>query len=246
MEVCLEYQELVETLRWRTEENELYRSGMDHYQLDRHRFERAAEVLAPLNNSVVYDFGSFPGYGLWAFHTCKHYVGVGKCPDWYRKALIEKFDASWLECDFENGNGIPPPPLKPDVVVLQEVVEHIRKPKSFLTALHGWMPTGTKLYLTTNNIHYIGYILKLTAGKEIFHPASTEDTVYPGHCTYYSLNGLSAFLEEIGFKVLASTRINFLPGSRFYRSRPFAMIKNGLTKLAPKRYATHLEILCQR
>jgi hypothetical protein len=240
------YKDLVDALRWRIEEDDLYRAGMDHYQLDSSRFERAARVLAPLDKSTVYDFGSFPGYGLWAFRECKRYVGVGKCPDWYREALLEKFKVGWLECDFESENGFPPPVQDADIIVLQEVLEHIRRPKLFLTALHSWAPRGAKLYLTTNNIHYLGYILKLAAGKEIFHPATTEDTVYPGHCTYYSLNGLSQFLEEIGFKVLSSTRFNFLPASRFYQHRAIAAIKYGLTRSVPMKYATHLEVLCEK
>ncbi len=242
----MEYREFVELLRWRTDDDYLFKTGTDHYQLAKYRFERAAEMLAPLENRVIHDFGSFPGYGLWAFRGSRRYIGVGKCPDWYREALVEKFGADWLECDFESANGFPPPVYKPEIVTLQEVLEHVRRPKSFLTTLHAWMPSGSKLYLTTNNIHYIGYILKLAAGKEIFDPAASEDTVYPGHCRYYSLNGLSQFLEEAGFKVLAANRVNFLPDSRFYRSPLFGMIKNGLTRSFPRRYATHLEVICQR
>ena len=65
-----------------------------------------------------------------------------------------------MECDFEDAKSLPELEHKPDIVTLLEVLEHIRKPKAFLKAVHEWMPSGARLYLTTNNIHYIGYILK--------------------------------------------------------------------------------------
>ena len=162
------------------------------------------------------------------------------------EALVNRFKVDWLDCDFENATSLPALAYTPDIVVLQEIIEHIRKPKQFLTTLHSWMPDGSKLYLTTNNIHYIGYILKLAAGKEIFHPAISEDSEYPGHCTYYSLDGLTHFLGNLGFTVLSASRVNFLPDSHFYRNRLFAMVKNQLTISLPRKYATHLEFLCEK
>jgi len=242
----LDYSEYRDILRWRTNGDPLFRDGIDHYQADQLRFERATKALNPLKDATVYDFGSFPGYGLWAFRECKRYIGLGKCPDWYREMLVGKFKVDWLECDFEDSSSLPVPQYRPDIVTLQEVIEHIRRPKAFLAALHAWMPSGAKLYLTTNNIHYIGYILKLAAGKEVFDSAMSEDGVYPGHCTYYSRDGLAKFLEDLGFAVLSASRVNFLPESGFYRSGLFAALKNGLTKSVPNRYASHLEIVCQK
>ena len=240
------YAYLRDALRWRTAGDWLYRDGVDHYELDNDRFERAIETLGPLEGKTVCDIGSFPGYGMWAFKDCKCYMGLGKGPDWYKEILLNKFQTGLLECDLEDPRSFPMLPSQPDIVICQELLEHIRKPKQFLTALHAWMPKGTRLYLTTNNIQYIGYILKLIAGKEIFHPAVTEDSVYPGHCSYYSLDGLKSFLGDIGFTILSANRINFVPLSRFYRNRVFALAKNALIRLAPQRYATHLEILCQK
>jgi Methyltransferase domain len=242
----LEYSVFRDRLKWRTEGDPLIRDGMDHYQMDSARFERAVKVLGPLSGATICDLGSFPGYGLWAFRECGRYIGMGKCPEWYRDALVSEFNADWLECDFENDGSLPVPAQKPNAVILQEVIEHVRKPKAFLTSIYKWMPAGAKLYVTTNNIHYVGYILKLFAGKEIFHSAISEDTVYPGHCTYYSLAGLSSLLEDLGFKVTSASRLNFLPESRFYRRRQFALVKNSLTNAVPRRYASHLEILCEK
>jgi len=244
--IGLNYSEFRESLQWNIKGDYLFRDGMDHYDMEIPRFQRALKALGPLKGKTICDLGSFPGYGLWAFKDCKQYIGLGKSPEWYKEALVSKFNAVWLDCDFEDPTSLPTPPCEPDIVIFQEVLEHIRRPKALLTALHAWMPIGSKLYLTTNNIHYIGYILKLIAGRDIFDPAMTEDSVYPGHCTYYSLKGLASFLTEIGFTILSADLFNFLPESRFYRHRAFAMVKNQLTRSATTKHATHLEILCQK
>jgi hypothetical protein len=214
--------------------------------MDMPRFQRALRTLGDVEGTTICDMGSYPGYGLWAFKACRRYVGVGKCPNWYRDVLTDRFGVEWFDCDFENPVGFAALSCRPDIVVLQEVLEHIRRPKAFLTAIHAWMQRGARLYLTTNNLHYAGYILKLAAEKEIFDSATTEDSVYPGHCTYYSLTGLGRVLEDLGFAVLFADRVNFLPESRYYRKRVFAVAKNALIRSVPRRYATHLEILCER
>ena len=244
--MLLNYNEFRKSLQWDTLGDPLYQDGMDHYQMEVPRFEHALRALGSLNGLTICDLGSFPGYGLWAFRDCKRYIGLGKSPDWYKKALIETFKVDWLDCDFEDAKTLPTLPSEPDIVIFQEVLEHIRRPKALLQALYAWMPAGARLYLTTNNIHYIGYILKLIAMKDIFDPAMTEDAVYPGHCTYYSLKGLTTFLTDIGFIVLSARRLNFLPASHFYRHRGFAMAKNQLTRLAGSKHATHLEIVCRK
>jgi 2-polyprenyl-3-methyl-5-hydroxy-6-metoxy-1,4-benzoquinol methylase len=194
----------------------------------------------------VYDIGSFPGYGMWAFRNCRRYIGVGKCPEWFRFAVAQYDQVDWLDWEIESLTSPPPAPELPQVLILQEVLEHIRRPKRLLTSLYEFMPDGSHLYLTTNNLNYLGYILKLAAGKEIFDSAMTEDTVYPGHCTYYSLLGLKTLLTELGFRVVSARRINFLPSVRYYRRRVSALFKNIVIKSAPNRYYTHLEVLCQK
>lgn len=155
-------------------------------------------------------------------------------------------NVEWIEHDFESPELPPMPSLRPDVVLLQEVIEHIRQPKKFLKKLYEWMPEGARLYVTTNNLNYVGYILKQLAGREIFDPAVTEDSVYPGHCTYYSLRGLADLLIQIGFECRAVSRQNFLPAARFYRRRNAAILKNLIIRSVPGLYATHIELLCEK
>jgi SAM-dependent methyltransferase len=240
-----DYDFLRKNLRWDCEGDGLYRDGSDHYQIDSQRFERASRVIGSTAGLVIADFGSFPGFGIWAFRDCRHYIGLGKCPDWYQAALKD-MNVEWIEHDFESPELPPMPSLRPDVVLLQEVIEHIRQPKKFLKKLYEWMPEGARLYVTTNNLNYVGYILKQLAGREIFDPAVTEDSVYPGHCTYYSLRGLADLLVQIGFECRAVSRQNFLPAARFYRRRNAAILKNLIIRSVPGLYATHIELLCEK
>lgn len=241
-----DYASLRDGLRWRCESDHLFRDGADHYEIDKDRFERARRALQPLSGKTVADIGSFPGYGLWAFRDCARYIGVGKSPDWYREALARDFHTEWIEWDFESGVAPAMPSALIDIAVLQEVIEHIRHPKRFLTSLYEWLPPGALLYVTTNNLSYIGYILKQLAGREIFDSAMSEDTVYPGHCTYYSLAGLADLVRGIGFQVESAARVNFLPPANFYRRPSSAALKNLLVKSAPLRYSTHIEVICRK
>jgi hypothetical protein len=149
------YEFLRTHLRWPCDADPLFRDGSDHYEIDQHRFERAARAIRPIRGAVIADIGSFPGYGLWAFKECGRYIGVGKCPDWYRAALSSIGQAEWIDWDFESAQSPAAPSVAPDVVLLQEVIEHIRQPRKFLERLHAWMPPGARLYATTNNLSYI-------------------------------------------------------------------------------------------
>lgn len=241
-----DYSSIRDGLRWRCEGDHLFHDGADHYEIDKDRFERAARALQPLSGKTVADIGSFPGYGLWAFRECSRYIGVGKSPEWYREGMSSVFGVEWIEWDFESGVAPESPSHPIDIAVLQEVIEHIRHPKRFLNSLYKWLPAGALLYVTTNNLSYIGYILKQLAGKEIFDSAMSEDTVYPGHCIYYSLRGLADLVERIGFRVETCTHVNFLPEARFYRRPSSAAFKNLLVKSVPLRYSTHIEVICRK
>jgi|ERR1035437_4162005 hypothetical protein len=242
----VDYSSFVEHLQWICSGDKLFRDGADHYQIDRARFELDAKRIAPLAGLTVCEIGSFRGFGMRAFRGCARYIGMGRCPAWYESVLVEEFGAEWFACDLEADTDMPDLQCHPDVVILQEVLEHIRRPKALLTRIYAWMPAGARLYLTTNNLHYIGYLLKMIAGREIFDSVMTENSVYPGHCTYYSLSGLTTLLTDIGFIVESSSRVNLLPAARFYRNRAFAFAKNCLTKSVPTRYATHIELVCRK
>lgn len=85
-----------------------------------------------------------------------------------------------------------------DIILLQEVIEHVRKPKRVLEKIFTGMKQGSILYLTTNNIFYYGYLIKLLFLRQIYDSIESEDTDYPGHCRYYSINELIDFFAHRG------------------------------------------------
>jgi hypothetical protein len=100
--------------------------------------------------------------------------------------------------------------------------------------------------VTTNNLSYSGYILKLMVGREIFDPVRTEEDAYPGHFHYYSLAGLAAAFREAGFDVRSQSHFAFTPPARLYRRKLLGAAKAVLGAALPARYASHIEIVAQR
>src|SRR6202012_3157274 len=83
-----EYSQLRDELGWQCNGDPLYRDGVDHFQTEVPRFARAVKTIGPLlKGAAVYDIGSYPGYGIWAFRECSRYMCVGKCPEWFESAL---------------------------------------------------------------------------------------------------------------------------------------------------------------
>ena len=99
----IEYTALRDSLRWRCQDDALFRDGADHFLIDKDRFDSAANTIGSLlEGAVVYDIGSYPGYGIWAFRKCRRYIGVGKSPDWFLKALPKAAGIEWLDWDIES------------------------------------------------------------------------------------------------------------------------------------------------
>lgn len=133
-----------------------------------------------------------------------------------------------------------------DVVLVMEVLEHIRMSYKFIEGIIDTVKPGGHLYLTTNNYSYIGYLVKLLFNKEILDPIETEKTSYPGHCRYYSLNELVVVFQKLGFVILEANYINFLPKYKLYKNEKFGALKNIFVRMLPKRFSTHIEILVKR
>ena len=127
-----------------------------------------------------------------------------------------------------------------------EIIEHLALPHEALKNLFLSAKSGAILYITTNNASYYGYILKLLFCKDIYHSIRTQNTAYPGHTRYFGLEELSLELEAVGFQVISKRYINFLPNSKYYRSRVFAVIKNLIGALAPKRYSINIELVVKK
>lgn len=222
----------------------LFKDGVPPYIKDQFRFERALKLLEYPKNKTIFELGSFPGTGFYYFGEFNNMSGVGKTNlDFSKK--VNSLGHKLIDIDFER---IKKGDIdsQADIVLVMEILEHIRKPYKFIEAILDTVKPGGVLYLTTNNHSYIGYLVKLLLNKEILDPIESEDTFYPGHCRYYGLKELVTVFDKFGFVILESNFINFLPKSKLYKSETFGFIKNVFVRLFPNRFSTHIEILIKK
>jgi len=221
---------------WYSEESEvLFKSGYSGLEINSHRFKRALKYSGYSFGEKVADLGSYPGYALHYFHD---YVGYGLPNPLYARKL-EQLGRKYIDISFSDSL----PPLEAELVLFQEVIEHINNPYRALRCIYDSMPPGSRLYMTTNNLFYSAYIIKLIIGAPIYDSIVSENSWYPGHCRYYGEIEMRRFLEEVGFRVLSSASINLVPPRRYFRSFPTGLLKSFLPFVSLGRYGSHIELL---
>lgn len=223
----------------------LFIDGLKPYEKDRYRFERAIKLLENPRNKQIIEIGPYPGTGIYYFGESNKIIGIGKSTQDFTQK-IEKCGHSLVDIDFEtdevpiqyNGSA--------DIVLLMEVIEHIRFPWKFLKKIANLLCKGGKLFLTTNNASYIGYILKLLLGRPILDTIEMEGGFYPGHTRYYHLDELCKILESMSFRIVHRAYNNYLPSAFHYKNRYFGLFKNMLIKMVTTKYSTHIEIIARK
>lgn len=225
-------------LDWQTKNDPLFQDGHSSLDINRHRFKRIFKIIPDAKSKSVSDIGSFPGFGMTYF---ENYSAIGKIGSEYAQAL-NKLHVPYQEIDIEE-QGFS---SNAELVLFQEVIEHLRRPKRSLVNIYDSMAPGSLLYLTTNNIFYYGYIIKLLLKKPILDDIRTEGQFYPGHCRYYSVREMQSVLQSIGFEVIRAKNINLLPPIKYYRNKLHGAMKNLLSTLLPNGYATHIELVARK
>jgi len=237
--------------RYRLEGDDLFRDGLFVDQVERVRFERAYRVAGSPRGALVADLGAFPGTGLLYFgfdpetgsFSRNRYIAVGNSDDVLRRK-VESAGHRVHQADFEASGdlGI----SDADVIFAMEVIEHIRRPHAFLGRVCSQMKNGSRLYLTTNNSFYSGYIIKLLLHRPVLDPLATEGTFYPGHCRYYSAPELAQALTELGLQVEIARTFHFGPPISAYRNRLFGSIKAVTARALAAGYPSHVEIVAHK
>jgi len=224
-----------------TSEDALYKSEVKPYIKDKFRFERALKILNSPSNKTIFEIGPYPGTGIFYFGETNQIVGFGNSDERFEQQ-VNNSGHKLIELDLESSFALENFD-QTDIVLLMEVLEHIRQPYKFIENVSRLLKPGGHLYLTTNNQFYIGYILKLLLQKNIFDPISTEGSFYPGHCRYYDIKELKKIFQDLGLIVVEANYINFLPSHRLYKNQLFGFFKNFLLRIFPKGYSTHVEFL---
>lgn len=214
----------------------------DIYEREIHRFNRAFEAVGSPQNRHILDIGAYPGTAFKVFGKGNRCTSFGITTNEHFLALLTRENIPHIDANIETYRE----PVEADIILFMEIIEHLRRPYAALKNLWAIAKPGTRVYVTTNNTSYYGYILKLTFGRDIYDSIATEDSVYPCHTRYYGLTELATEMERIGFHIESRRHINLLPPVRFYRNRAFGLIKNAIGLCTPARYASHIEIVARR
>lgn len=222
----------------------LFADGLTALQVDKVRFDVAINSLGTPRNKKILDIGAYPGTGYERFSGDNEYTAYGIIEGEFKKKLEDR-SIKFISADIQDVECFS---TDADIVLFQEIIEHIRTPKSVLTKIYEGMKVNSVMYITTNNSFYYGYILKLILGRQILDPIETENSTYPGHCRYYSANELSEFFIKLGADIRMCRNINFLPSISCYKIpvRPLAIIKKILSILLPDLYSTHIELVIHK
>lgn len=219
----------------------LFREG-DIYEREIHRFHRAFEIVGCPKDKNIVDIGAYPGTAFKVFGRANRCTSFGITTNEHFLSLLQREKIPHIDANIETYRE----PVDADVILFMEIIEHLRRPYAALNNLWSIAKPGARVYVTTNNASYYGYILKLIFGRDIYDSIATEDSVYPCHTRYYGLNELVGEMERIGFHIESRRHINLLPPARFYRKRSFGLIKNAIGLCTPGRYASHIEIVARK
>jgi hypothetical protein len=92
-----------------------------------------------------------------------------------------------------------------DVGVCTDVLEHQMYPLSLLVGINRFIKTHGTLYLTTNNVSFIGDVLKLVIGRhnveEIRHSHILSDSLWRPHIRLFTLAEVKLLVQMAGFEI---------------------------------------------
>lgn len=158
------------------------------------------------------------------------------------------------------GKNVPFADASVDFVIFTEVVEHLYNPAHVLKEISRVLKRGGRLYLTTNNVAYWFYALRLLKGETNLDRALDQITVdfereYPhdwrGHVRFYSIGQLEEMLKTAGInRIILSTTYDttdILPGEDSVFKRVKTHVKaltNGLPFMNKLR--GHIEIIAEK
>jgi len=107
---------------------------------------------------------------------------------------------------------LPLPSNSADLIVAGEIIEHIYHTENFLKECHRLLKNSGEIIITTPNINFWTYRIKMLFGKTLpFSIESGEDTeLNPGHVRYYTKDSLIKTLRKFGFEPEIVTASNLL------------------------------------
>jgi hypothetical protein len=183
------------------------------------------EILCALSfhmehQESLIDFGAYPGTLLRLLRTMRGggdmwgAAGFGYSPEFL--IAMQQLNISVLEMEFDirhpshsNLKHILSYPAEQeklyDVGVCTDVLEHQMYPLSLLVGINRFIKTHGTLYLTTNNVSFIGDILKLIIGRhnveDIRRSHILSDSLWRPHIRLFTLAEVILLVQMAGFEI---------------------------------------------
>lgn len=101
-----------------------------------------------------------------------------------------------------DGDTLPFPDGRFDAVLSLEVVEHVRDPAAFASELARVLGPGGRLYLSTPNIRFAGYLRRLVLGGRFPLTSSDPHSFQGGHIHFFTFGDVEELLLSSGFEAV--------------------------------------------
>ena len=155
--------------------------------------------------------------------------------------------------------GLPFPDASVDFVIFTEVIEHLYNPAHALKEIARVLRPGGRLYLTTNNVSYWFYALRLLKGETNLDHDLGQITVdfnrehphdWRGHVRFYSISQVKEMLRLAGLaKMVTETTYDTtdVPEGAGPVKRAKTLVKS-LINVIPwlRKHRGHLEIVAEK
>lgn len=250
---------------------------LDHGMYRWHRISAAIDAANYQGPFTVLDVGAYPFTALKVvkvlFPDAK-LIAAGlwdaKISELLQSDSILK-DGSFYQCNFDPWvvlpeekqsveKGLDIPAESVDFVIFTEVVEHLYNPAHALKEIARVLKPGGRIYLSTNNVAYWFYALRILRGETNLDRDLNQITVdfmndhphdWRGHVRFYSIGQLTEMLELAGFtSVILETTFDtteILRGQLTLSKQIRTWVK-GLTNALPfmSRLRGHIEIVAEK
>ncbi len=159
--------------------------------------------------STVLDIGCGSGaLGAWIKRENPQAVvnGMDMSPEAGR-AATERLDAFWcIDLDL---SPLPETSLKYDLIILGDILEHLKRPDLFLTGMHDHLSPGGGVIVSVPNIANYSIRLRLLFGEFRYTETGIMDRT---HLRFFTWNTFAELISRCGFFVEKRTFISRFSG----------------------------------
>jgi len=122
-------------------------------------------------------------------------------------AAAERLDAFWcIDLDL---SPLPESAIKYDLIILGDIIEHLKRPDLFLTALNDYLAPGGKVIVSVPNIANYSIRLRLLFGQFRYTETGIMDRT---HLRFFTWHSFSELIDRSGFTIEQQSCISRFSG----------------------------------